>query len=207
MSRYTLKGPVNWEETIRRSRFLALASPANSPEQALAFIEATSIPEATHNCWAYQIGDEYRFSDDGEPGGTAGRPILQAIQGQLCDRVVVLVVRWFGGTKLGTGGLIRAYGGCAAQCLRLADKTEIVDQVHIKCHCPFSDLALVQSRFSAYRINVVAEEFGANGVDWTLALPVSLYDDFRVQFMNHTRGQGICTVASGDDTDTPEITL
>lgn len=199
MSLYTLKGSATWEETVRRSRFLAMANPAHSPEQALEFIEANSIPDATHNCWAYQIGDEYRFSDDGEPGGTAGRPILQAIQGQQCDRVVVLVIRWFGGTKLGTGGLIRAYGGCAAQCLRLADKTKIVEQVRVQCYCPFSDLALVQSRFSAQGIRVINEEFGPDGVNWTLTLPARCYDDFVVQFMNQTRGQGLCSVIESED--------
>ena len=77
-------------------------------------------PTATHNCWAYRIGSEYRFSDDGEPAGTAGRPILAAIDGQGCDQVVVVVTRWYGGIKLGAGGLVRAYGGCAAECLRAA---------------------------------------------------------------------------------------
>ena len=84
----------------------------------MRFFAANSDPEATHNCWAYKIGQEYRFNDDGEPGGTAGRPILQAIEGQGMDRVAVLVVRWFGGVKLGAGGLVRAYGGCAANCGR-----------------------------------------------------------------------------------------
>ena len=74
----------------------------------MRFFAANSDPEATHNCWAYKIGQEYRFNDDGEPGGTAGRPILQAIEGQGMDRVAVLVVRWFGGVKLGAGGLVRA---------------------------------------------------------------------------------------------------
>lgn len=192
MTLYTLKKLSSWEETVKRSRFLAIADTVQTPEQALAFIEAHSVPDATHNCWAYQIGDQYRFSDDGEPGGTAGRPILQAIQGQQCDHVVVLVVRWFGGTKLGTGGLVRAYGGCAAQCLRLADKTEIVDEITVSCHCSFPDLALVQSRFAHYRIKVVSEEFGSEGVSWVLRLPAHVYDEFNEQFMNQTRGQGEC---------------
>lgn len=196
MTLYTLKGRATWEETVRRSRFLALAETAQSAEQALMFIDEHRVPDATHNCWAYQVGDEYRFSDDGEPGGTAGRPILQAIQGQQCDRVVVLVVRWFGGTKLGTGGLIRAYGGCAAQCLRLADKDELVDEVAVNCYCPFSDLALVQSRFSDHQVRVVEEAFGADGVNWQLSLPTHLYTEFESQFTNLTRGQGLCRVIS-----------
>lgn len=190
MTRYTLAGPFSHEEDIRRSRFLALADRAQNPQQALAFINAHSIAEATHNCWAYQIGDEYRFNDDGEPGGTAGRPILQAIQGQQCDQVVVLVIRWFGGTKLGTGGLIRAYGGSAAQCLRRAAKVELIKEDNLWCFCPFPDLSLVQSRFDAYRIRVLEETFDAEGVCWKLAVPAHARSEFSELFMNQTRGQG-----------------
>ncbi|NLJ62757.1 MAG: YigZ family protein, partial [Alcaligenaceae bacterium] len=117
---YQLDDIYHYEEDIKKSRFLAIAAPVQSASDAMAFLEQHSVPDATHNCWAYKIGDEYRFNDDGEPGGTAGRPMLQAIEGQSCDRVVVLVIRWFGGVKLGTGGLVRAYGGVAASCLRLA---------------------------------------------------------------------------------------
>lgn len=203
MTTYTLKGFTRWEEIVKRSRFLAMADTVATPEQAMAFIEAHSVPDATHNCWAYQIGDEYRFSDDGEPGGTAGRPILQAIKGQQCDRVVVLVVRWFGGTKLGTGGLVRAYGGCVAQCLRLAEKTKIIDEIAVSCYCPFSDMALVQSRFSQFHIKIVNEAFGADGVRWTLAVPTHVFDEFKVQFMNQTRGQGDCRLLDPDSAESP----
>lgn len=196
MTLYTLKGHTVWEETVRKSRFLTLANTVQSPEQALAFIEGHSVPDATHNCWAYQIGNEYRFSDDGEPGGTAGRPILQAIQGQQCDQVAVLVIRWFGGIKLGTGGLIRAYGGCAAQCLRLADKLELVDEVSVNCYCPFADLALVQSRFPDHQVRVINESFGAEGVNWVLSLPTHLYTEFESQFTNLTRGQCLCNIVA-----------
>lgn len=202
MTLYTLKGLSSRDETIRRSRFLALADTVQTPEQALSFISEHSVPDATHNCWAYLIGDQYRFSDDGEPGGTAGRPILQAIQGQQCDRVVVLVVRWFGGTKLGTGGLVRAYGGCAAQCLRLADKVALVEQVRVDCYCPFSDLALVQSRFSNFQVRVESEVFGPDGVTWTLSMPTQLHAGFQSLFMDQTRGQGVCRIIdSGTSTE------
>ncbi|HLR78871.1 MAG TPA: YigZ family protein [Burkholderiaceae bacterium] len=198
MTLFSLKSPARHEEIIKRSRFLTLADAASTPEQAMAFIQKHSVPDATHNCWAYQIGDEYRFSDDGEPAGTAGRPILQAIQGQQCDQVVVLVIRWFGGVKLGTGGLVRAYGGCAAQCLRLAAKIEIVDELAVRCHCPFSDMALVQSCFAPLRIRIENEDFDARGVNWELRVPATVYDDFHDQFMNQTRGQGSCRVLDAD---------
>src|SRR5690606_37608671 len=79
---FTLTQPCRHQEDIKKSRFLALAAPVESPGQALAFVQDASDPAATHNCWAYRIGQDYRFNDDGEPGGTAGRPILQAIEGQ-----------------------------------------------------------------------------------------------------------------------------
>ena len=90
---YTLESLYSYEEEIKKSRFLALAGPVESPESALDFVAKHSVASATHNCWAYRIGDTYRFNDDGEPGGTAGRPILQAIESQQCDQIVVLIIR------------------------------------------------------------------------------------------------------------------
>lgn len=187
---YTLAGPARYQEDIRKSRFLALAEPVGSVQQALQFFQAHSVPEATHNCWAYKLGNDYRFNDDGEPGGTAGRPILQAIEGQQCDRVAVLVIRWFGGVKLGTGGLVRAYGGTAAQCLRLAEKTELVDEVSVACACAFGDMALVQSRLLALNARLEEETFDAAGVRWVWSIPRSIERDAAALFGNLTRGQG-----------------
>ena len=95
---HTLIEPCRHAAEIRKSRFLALAAPATSAAQALAFVREVSDPTATHNGWAWRIGTDYRFHDDGEPGGTAGRPILQAIDGQRMDQVVAVVTRWYGGT-------------------------------------------------------------------------------------------------------------
>ena len=89
--RLTLAAPLAYEEVIQRSRFIAKAAPVASEEEALAFLAAQREPEATHNCYAYKIGSLYRFSDDGEPTGTAGKPILHAIEAGGLDRVVVLV--------------------------------------------------------------------------------------------------------------------
>lgn len=108
---FTLKAPCTYQEEIRKSRFLALAAPVSSAAEAQAFIQRASDPSASHNCWAWKVGNQYRSSDDGEPGGTAGRPMLAAIEGQGFDRVAVVVTRWYGGIQLGTGGLARAYGG------------------------------------------------------------------------------------------------
>lgn len=190
MSTCTLTGLATHQEDIRKSRFIALADKVATPQQALDFFAAHRVPDATHNCWAYRIGDEYRYNDDGEPGGTAGRPILQAIDGQQCDRVAVLVVRWFGGIKLGPGGLIRAYGGVAAQCLRLAERVELVDEVSVDCACAYADIAVVQSRLAAQGVRVEHESFDSQGVRWRLSLPRANELTLAEQFANLTRGQG-----------------
>ncbi len=187
---YQLDGFYQYEEDIKKSRFLALAAPIQTAEEAMGFLQTHSVPDATHNCWAYKIGEEYRFNDDGEPGGTAGRPILQAIEGQDCDRAVVLVIRWFGGVKLGTGGLIRAYGGAAASCLRLAPKSPIVALQMLQCSCEYSDSDLIRSRFTQFQGQVLNEVFGATGVEWVVALPLDQVEPFAEQFSNWTRGQG-----------------
>ena len=197
--RYQLSAPYQYEEDIKKSRFLALAAPVNHPDQALEYIQTHSVPEATHNCWAFKIDEVYRFNDDGEPGGTAGRPILQAIEGQDCDRVVVLVIRWFGGVKLGTGGLVRAYGGVAASCLRLAPKNPIVAMQTVRCSCAYSDSDLVRSRFDTYQAQVLAEEFGATGVEWLLAVPLDQLEALAEQFNNWTSGQGFWSTLERTD--------
>lgn len=192
---YTLDGLATHQEEIRKSRFVAVADRVRTPDEAMHFFAAYADPDATHNCWAYRIGSEYRFNDDGEPGGTAGRPILQAIEGQQCDQAAVLVLRWFGGIKLGPGGLIRAYGGVAAQCLRLAVKTALIDEAFVDCHCAFADMALVQSKFPAYSARIAGETFDGDGVRWRLAVPRHQERELAQLFMNLTRGQGRWMVA------------
>lgn len=146
---YTLDRTETFEQEIRKSRFLAVACVVESDTEAKARLAEISDLAATHNCWAWRIGQAYRFSDDGEPSGTAGKPILQAIDGQALDRTLVVVTRWFGGILLGSGGLIRAYGGTAALCLRAAAKTEYVERVALSVSLGFSDLALVKARLAA----------------------------------------------------------
>ncbi len=167
----TLGGLASLQQEIRKSRFLAQAVPVQDPEQALARIAGIGDPLATHNCWAYRIGQQYRFSDDGEPGGTAGRPILQAIEGQHCDQVAVVVTRWYGGIKLGAGGLARAYGGCAAECLRLAARVPIVDSVDIKVGCEFAALPVLQARLGEFSAQKISESFDAEGAQLLLRAP------------------------------------
>ena len=104
----TLDAEATYTLEVKHSRFLVHAAPVATPAAALAYLASVADPAATHNCWAWRIGQEYRSSDDGEPSGTAGRPILAAIDGQGFDQVMAVVTRWYGGIKLGAGGLVRA---------------------------------------------------------------------------------------------------
>ncbi|CAB3829915.1 IMPACT family member YigZ [Achromobacter anxifer] len=193
---HTLTAPCTYQEDIKKSRFVAYAAPVSGVDEAMQFFARHSDPEATHNCWAYRIGQEYRFNDDGEPGGTAGRPILQAIEGQDMDRVAVLVVRWYGGIKLGAGGLVRAYGGCAANCLRLGERTEIVDLATVVCACGFGELALLKSRLAQAGAAILQEDFNEEGVALRFAVPRAAVADLEVTAANITRGRANWEVVS-----------
>ncbi|CAO2188603.1 unnamed protein product [Urochloa humidicola] len=114
----TLVGRVSCEREIKRSKFIAIAAPVPNERAAMAFLDEVKDPRATHNCWAYKLGEQFRYNDDGEPSSTAGKPIYSAIISSGIDMVMVVVIRYFGGIKLGTGGLVRAYGGVASECLK-----------------------------------------------------------------------------------------
>ncbi|MFC5526218.1 IMPACT family protein [Rhodanobacter ginsengisoli] len=188
---FTLVQRCRHQEEIKKSRFLAQAAPVSSGEQALAFLREVSDPAATHNCWAYCIGQDYRFNDDGEPGGTAGRPILQAIEGQQMDGVVVVVTRWYGGIKLGAGGLVRAYGGTAAECLRQADRVPIVAMARLGLHCEFAELALLKARLKELQAEVEQEDFAADGVELQLRLPDHRVDEVHALIADISRGRSV----------------
>lgn len=186
---YTLAGPCQHSEDIKKSRFLAQAAPVQTAEQALAFVRQVGDPAATHNCWAYRIGQDYRFNDDGEPGGTAGRPILQAIEGQDIDRAVVVVTRWYGGIKLGAGGLLRAYGGTAAECLRRAERLPIVAMARLGVHCDFAELALLKARLREFDAELMQETFGADGVELDIQLPALRVEEAQARITDISRGR------------------
>jgi uncharacterized YigZ family protein len=174
---------------VKHSRFLALAAPVTTPEEALAFIAEVGDPAATHNCWAYRIGAQYRFNDDGEPAGTAGRPILAAIDGQGYDQIVVVVTRWYGGIKLGAGGLVRAYGGCAAECLRCAERRELVRYSELELAFPFEDTGAVHAALTAHGAEKDHERYSAEGVRMLVRLPESQVDALKAQLRDATRNR------------------
>lgn len=187
MSSQTLAGPASHLLEVKHSRFLARALPVDSTDAAMAALPGLSDPDATHNCWAWRVADAYRSSDDGEPAGTAGRPILAAIDGQGCDRVVVVVTRWFGGIKLGAGGLVRAYGAAAAECLRLAEKRMLVEQAELAFACPFAHLGDAHAALHAFGAEKLDEAFDADGALLRVRLPADRADALKIRLRDTTR--------------------
>ncbi|WP_460453472.1 IMPACT family protein [Arenimonas aestuarii] len=184
----TLAGPATFELEAKRSRFLARAAPVASPDDALAFLHEVADPQATHNCWAYRIGADYRSSDDGEPGGSAGRPILAAIEGQGVDQVMVVVTRWYGGTNLGVGGLVRAYGGAAAECLRTAARRDLVPWVEADLACGFELANAVHGLLAEFGGEKLDEAFDEAGLRLRVRLPDYTIDSLARRLRDISRG-------------------
>jgi uncharacterized YigZ family protein len=193
-ARATLAAAARFELEVRRSRFVAHAAPVDGVDRAVAFIESQSDRSATHNCWAWRVGQQYRFNDDGEPSGPAGKPILQAMDGQELDGVVVLVTRWFGGIKLGAGGLMRAYGGCAAECLRAAPRRVLVDLAEVECAVAFGVLPILQARLADFEAASLGETFVADGAVVRLQLPADNVEMLRRSLADLSRGRALLRV-------------
>ncbi|AKS16727.1 MULTISPECIES: IMPACT family protein [Xanthomonas] len=185
----TLAADAHHSLEIKHSRFVAQACALASPEQALEQVRRFAAVDATHNCWAYRYGQEYRSSDDGEPSGTAGRPILAAIDGQGYDRVVVVVTRWYGGIKLGAGGLVRAYGGTAAECLRLATRRPLVAMSLLALRCPFDDLGVVHAALSTFHADKLDEQFDAEGAALRVQVAADQLAGLKTRLCDATRNR------------------
>lgn len=188
----TLAEAHRHDAIIEKSEFLAFAQRAETAEEALS--QLTELKKrfsgASHHCWAYKIGAIYRFNDDGEPGGTAGGPILKAIEGQGIDHVMVVVVRFFGGTKLGTGGLMRAYGGTAAECLRTAKQCLIRPRQQVQIWVPFDCLNSLYHLLGQYDHVRAEETYDQQGLHIDVELFPEEIDTFGKQLLDVTRGSG-----------------
>lgn len=148
---------VTAELIIEKSRFIACAKRVESVEEANAFIaeRKKKYYDATHNCYAYIIGDKAKFSDDGEPQGTAGLPMYECIKNNHLDFVCVVVTRYFGGIKLGAGGLVRAYSGGVSEVLKACRRVEMRSCVRAEVTC---DYTLYQSLRRALTSRCVIEQ-------------------------------------------------
>lgn len=136
----TLAGAVHSDLIVRKSRFMGCVQPVTDRARALRVVAQLRAdhPTAAHVCWALMAGGQSAAVDDGEPGGTAGRPMLEVLRHQDLEGVLATAVRYFGGVKLGAGGLVRAYTDCIAQALIGADKRPVHRWVHWQCSAPYA---------------------------------------------------------------------
>ncbi|MEJ8566612.1 IMPACT family protein [Elongatibacter sediminis] len=184
----TLAAPVSNETVVRHSRFVAHAGPIPGPDAATVFLESVADPAATHNCWAWTCDGACRFSDDGEPGGTAGRPILSAIEGKGLDRVMVVVTRYFGGIKLGAGGLVRAYGGAAARCIDQGRIITIHATETAVIECGFEWTGAVHSVLERCAARKLEESFTSDGIRLRIEVRADRLSDLEHGLRDSTRG-------------------
>lgn len=185
------------------SRFLAEAVPVESEEEATAAIEAIRAREhqATHHCTAFRVGvagNLFRYNDDGEPSGTAGAPILRQIDALGLTNTLVVVTRYYGGTKLGTGGLARAYGDAAAEVLARAPVGERVVRTLVRLTFDYSDTS--PANYVLQQFDVVVEERDYSAVtELTVAVGRSEVEAFLTAFTNALSGRGSAEVTDADE--------
>jgi len=194
-SRYAIPARIHRvEETIQRSRFVTTAAHAPDADAAHAFIERMrdEFPGATHNCWAFVAGPpgsttHIGLSDDGEPHGTAGKPMLTTLLHSGVGEVVTVCTRWYGGVKLGTGGLSRAYSGGVKLVLETLPTEDKIERVVVDVVVGYPDVDALQRLVAELEVLVEAEEYGAD-VRYRCAIPSSALEPFRRALADATRG-------------------
>lgn len=190
MSR-TLSTSVSSELQIRKSRFIAVAMPVADRDAAMAELRRLRVehPGATHVCWALLAGGQSGMSDDGEPSGTAGRPILEVLRHHDLDGVLAAVVRYYGGVKLGAGGLVRAYTDAIASALMNASVVERVAQTRLSIEIGYADEARVRHWIEQQGYALADSRYGMT-VRLTIALPATAADAARDALRDLTQGRG-----------------
>ncbi|MFT5285193.1 MAG: putative YigZ family protein [Planctomycetota bacterium] len=186
-------------ERIKGSRFVASVAPCSSMDSALELVERLRAVDkgANHHCWAVRLGakgEQFRSNDDGEPSGSAGRPILLQLEGHDLTQLVVVVARWFGGTKLGVGGLMRAYGGAAGQALDNAKVRTVVITKRLIIEHPYECSGAVSALFAARSIQSLSATYDA-GVRLELELPERDVEEFTRELKNCTAARATVRTA------------
>ena len=189
---FRISGVCERELIVQKSRFIAIAAPCSSLDQAMHLLKTLEDRKASHNCWAFCSSDGYeKCSDDGEPAGTAGRPMLSAIHTESVVDAFVLVIRHFGGIKLGTGGLARAYGQATRDVLRAADRVQIVETVLCRCSVGIGDVGVLYRVAASFTARKLDETFDESNVTVTLELPAEEAGRFEDELGQKTKGTSI----------------
>ena len=190
---FTVGGDGTAEVTVKHSKFIAFCSAVANDDEAEAFVKAVKkrYTDATHAPYAYLLGeksDKSRASDDGEPSGTSGIPILEAIKNSGLTNTAVVVVRYFGGIKLGTGGLARAYADAALAALSAAGKRAFDKCAIFLISCDYGLISTVQNQIYAFN-GVVQNADYTGGAVLTVAVPAIKKEAFLVALADATSGR------------------
>jgi uncharacterized YigZ family protein len=193
---YTLAAAVSAEIDVRKSRFIALAIPVADRAAAMLELNALRVqhPGATHVCWALLAGGESGMSDDGEPSGTAGRPILEVLRHHEVDGVLAAVVRYYGGIKLGAGGLVRAYTDAIATAMQLAERIERVALGLLQVEVDYADEARVR-RWIEQEGHALDEPGYGMTVCLSIRMPLAVRDQAAEVIRDLTHGRAAITKA------------
>ncbi len=192
-----LTKPVQFEEIIKGSRFLSELIPCESQAQARDILKAQKekYADATHVVHAFIVGkngEVMGMSDDGEPSGTAGRPTLDVLKGRNCTNLIITITRWFGGTLLGTGGLVKAYGNGAKQVLEAAAAQnafeELIEKTDFIFSTDYSLYKLLKNNFVNYQLYNISEDFGTE-VTISGQIKADQYNDFASHLLNLSNGK------------------
>ncbi len=189
---YTIQQRERASIKVRGSEFIATAIPVTTKDQALKELELlrSEFWDATHNCFAYKIGKgglEFRTSDDGEPSGSAGKPILFVLHKYDVSDILIVITRYYGGTKLGIGGLARAYSESTSAVLEACIKIPVYSTKDIKVLCMYEDVDIVQRIINAFAINSDSEYRDA--VEFIARIPESQCEAFMNEIVSATSGR------------------
>lgn len=192
------------EDEIKRSRFITTVAHAPTVESARTFIGAVSqeFTDATHNCWAYVVGppgstSQIGMSDDGEPHGTAGRPMLNVLLHSGVGDIAAVVTRYFGGTLLGTGGLVKAYSGGVQLALSTLPVVELVPSAELTVVVDYASITLLQRVLPEYEAKVLEQEFAVDAT-YRIKLPLEQVAPFSARLTELTSGQALVEVTAHD---------
>jgi uncharacterized YigZ family protein len=197
---FTLNAPVHSDQTLKKSRFIGCVEPVADRAAALARVAGLRAehPGATHVCWALMAGGHSAANDDGEPGGTAGRPMLEVLRHQDLESVLATVVRYYGGTPLGAGGLVRAYTDSVAQALLGADKVPVIRWQMLRCVLPYALEGWLRRELANFGAMLTEAQHG-DGVDVALRVPESQADALVARINDAAQGQAVWRKAEGVD--------
>lgn len=187
---YTLAAPVCSALLIKKSRFIGCVQPVHDRSEAQAIVSALRAehPGAAHVCWALLAGGQSAAVDDGEPSGTAGRPMLDVLRHQGLEGALATVVRYYGGVKLGAGGLVRAYTDCVAQALKSAEKIPRIAQTVLACTVPYAQEGLLRREIERAGAQLLRVQHGST-VCFEVRLPAAQAVDWQAEIGELTQGR------------------